>query len=721
MTNPKENAITLEDFQDKKIVLISDEAHHINASTKNAGKQLKLELDTWEDSIRNILHSSSDNLMLEFTATVDLQHEHIAAKYQDKLLYDYNLKQFRENGFSKEVIVRQVDSPPLERMLQAAMLSQYRYKLAADNGLHIKPVILMKSDKIDASKQNQQDFSAMITNLNQQSIEKLHQSCGKDDMLRRACDYFFVEKQIDYRDFIRELQHDFSDDKIINVNDTKEAENHQILLNSLESYHNQIRVIFAVDKLNEGWDVLNLFDIVRLYDKRDSKGDKAGKTTMSEAQLIGRGARYCPFIAPELQDMPKDKRKYDADLTHPLRFLEEIYYHSAHNPRYVDELTKALITTGMLPENERKVMIQVKDSFKSTRFYESHFLYANEQQEHKHDEVMELGYYLETREANFNYPYEISGRITERAILNQDSDAERIIYNKDVAAQDFALKDWNKSLIRRALDNNQFFTFDRLKQYFPHIDATRYFVEVQEYLEKVKVKVRGTATYLSHLNPSQKLDIVQYILQEMQRSIQQGYSEYKGTKDFKPKMIKDLITDKWVTKRIEGEAGKGWNKTTVPEAQKIALANEQWFVFNDNYGTEEEKRFICFVHEHKEQIKARFNEFYLIRNEKFITLYDFDTGKGFEPDFILMLQEKQSQKEVVYQIFIEPKGKHLASDDHWKQEFLLLLEKESRLAVIFEHKDYSIKGLPFYMADATDKKQNQDFTESFNGLLNDAT
>ena len=52
--------------------------------------------------------------------------------------------------------------------------------------------------------------------------------------------------------------------------------------------------------LNEGWDVLNLFDIVRLYDIRDGKTPKtgfvAGKTTNTEKQLIGRGARYYPFV-----------------------------------------------------------------------------------------------------------------------------------------------------------------------------------------------------------------------------------------------------------------------------------------------------------------------------------------------------------------------------------------------------------------------------------------
>ena len=48
-------------------------------------------------------------------------------------------------------------------------------------------------------------------------------------------------------------------------------------MNTLEDQNNETRVVFVVDKLNEGWDVLNLFDIVRLHDTRDAKAGKAGK------------------------------------------------------------------------------------------------------------------------------------------------------------------------------------------------------------------------------------------------------------------------------------------------------------------------------------------------------------------------------------------------------------------------------------------------------------
>ena len=61
--------------------------------------------------------------------------------------------------------------------------------------------------------------------------------------------------------------------------------------------------------LNEGWDVLNLFDIVRLYDTRDGKWVhmqiQAGKTTMGEAQLIGREAKIFPIQLDETEDKYK--------------------------------------------------------------------------------------------------------------------------------------------------------------------------------------------------------------------------------------------------------------------------------------------------------------------------------------------------------------------------------------------------------------------------------
>src|SRR5699024_12373120 len=89
---------------------------------------------------------------------------------------------------------------------------------------------------------------------------------------------------------------------------------------------NLCRVIFAVARLTEGWDVLNLFDIVRLSDDPKVTGNEA--TTMSEAQLIGRGARYYPFL---LEGERSFKRRFADDGKDSL-IMETIHYHSSNEP-----------------------------------------------------------------------------------------------------------------------------------------------------------------------------------------------------------------------------------------------------------------------------------------------------------------------------------------------------------------------------------------------------
>ena len=155
--------------------------------------------------------------------------------------------------------------------------------------------------------------------------------------------------------------------RCISVNEEKEKENQQILLNTLEDRDNHIRTIFAVQKLNEGWDVLNLFDIVSCYCTRDAKKGKPGKTTIAEAQLIGRGARYFPFILPENDD--RFRRKLDGDLGNELRVLEELHYHSINDSKYVSELRTALVEEGMMDEQQISKELTLKASFKETAFY----------------------------------------------------------------------------------------------------------------------------------------------------------------------------------------------------------------------------------------------------------------------------------------------------------------------------------------------------------------
>lgn len=136
------------------------------------------------------------------------------------------------------------------------------------------------------------------------------------------------------------------------------------LLNSLEDKNNHIRAIFTVQRLTEGWDVLNLYDIVRMYEGQNTGGTnkgKSGSATTSEVQLIGRGVRYNPF---KFEDKEINKRKFDNQLNHEMRVLEEFFFHSDNDEKYISDLKNELKREGLLPPNDKILKTyQLKDSF----------------------------------------------------------------------------------------------------------------------------------------------------------------------------------------------------------------------------------------------------------------------------------------------------------------------------------------------------------------------
>ena len=694
MQRPKENAVTIEDFRDFKVIMIADEAHHLNAETKKTLTKGEAEdKASWEGTVSEIFRQHPENMLLEFTATVDLSHEAIRAKYADKILYDYSLRQFREDGYSKDIELRQADLPPEARMMQAMVLSQYRRKVAEAHGLHCKPVILMKSKTIKESADNEAAFTAMVAGLTGEVLDALRAASQGDETLSRAFAFIMDERAMSGADFARELQGDFAPEKVVNVNNPKDLENRQIELNALEDRDNEIRVIFAVDKLNEGWDVLNLFDIVRLYDTRDGKTNKVGKTTMAEAQLIGRGARYFPFMAPEQPDAAREKRKYDSAVDTPLRILEELHYHCSHNPKYIQDIRNALRETGMLDDTARTLRLRLKDSFKQSDLYERDHVWVNDRVRNPRDGVAGLDAYK--IEGSFTYPNLMTGRVTEASAFGGGQLTLKPS-SKEPVSRDFNLADFGRAILGFAMDANDFFHFASLRTYFPQLASAAQFVTSDTYLGGVKVSVRGLPDDLDNLSAQQKLDIAQYVLHQIESGVKRESVEYIGTKDFKPYPIKDRFTDKVLKLRIEGETGLSWTESNVPGLDQIDLSGKDWHAYDDSYGTDQEKHFIKYMHDQETRLRGVYEDFYLLRNEKAVKLYDFDTGRAFEPDFVLFLRKKGQEASTILQLFIEPKGDQLRPQDDWKQDFLGQVKATARLETVFQGRDYTVLGLPFF-------------------------
>lgn len=552
LNTPKENAVTIDDFKDKRVVLMADEAHHINMAAKKCEQPERLTLpwfdsiedwggsDDWETTVMAIFNSNDANVLLEFTATEDFANPAIADKYKNKVLFDYPLKKFREDGYSKDIRILQSDLQPIDRAVQAVILSQFRRKLASSIRQDIKPVVMFKSKTISANKSFHDEFVQTIKHLNVDTLRRIkNNTC--EDMLD-AFTYF--EKQgILLENLVLELQEDFKEENLLLVDGNTITPQKQQQLNSLEAKDNEFRAVFAVDMLNEGWDVLNLYDIVRMYDTRDTKNGVVGKTTNQEAQLIGRGARLMPFTdKPEGQATTnesaveyKTKRKFDGDLGNNLRYLETLHYHCASNSRYIQELNTTLVQTGIISEKSKEIIERMKDGFKKTRLYTDGRVFANNQESRfQNEEVTDIG----TNILNKTFTVRIStGEMQSSEIFSKPSTSETVTLKQHT----YELGEFGRNVLRCALNRFECFKYNVLSEVYPNLKSIKEFIESASYLAKIKVTVYGREDVVNNLTQKQKLFTVVEVLRQIEPMLSTGGIITVGSKRFNSKQFRDVF------------------------------------------------------------------------------------------------------------------------------------------------------------------------------------
>jgi len=606
LNNPRENRLSYEQFEEMSIVILADEAHHLNAGLKKSEKD---ENTSWTFTIEEIQRRALKSSILELTATIDLSNPEIKTKYEDKLLYKYDLKDFRLDGFSKDVLIHQVDSEVENRMLHAVLISQFRKKVASNNGIYLKPVVMFKSKSKVDNESAIEKFNELINSL---TISKLEQVRGiaTEGILKQAIQYF--EKHgISDLDLISELQEDFREERAVLIDSSvKEPEKSKILkwLNTMENFNNEIRAIFSVDMLNEGWDILNLFDIVRLYDTRDGRTDakgvyKPGATTISEIQLIGRGARYNPFVIND--DFSKrDRRKFDDDLINEMRVLEQLHYHSKSNSRYITELKQVLTQSGIFDNHVIEQTMRLKESFKSTRTYTNGKVYVNDPQ------VMKKT--IEDLRSDFSQKEQLSlfgeKDNLQRAPFELEMPTYKIqdteIFKDEVSGEDissaterFTLGNKNYGItdhiIRKAINGNKSFTMEKIAKTFLGVESISAFTNELKNIELVVTgRLKDDRTRL-HFSQDEKLYIVKALLKDIEERTILSEDIFKGG-DFVARDIKDLFSETIIRRYPIGGGEEGKSQITGTDRYQLNLNDDSrnWYAYNDNFGTSEEKSFV---------------------------------------------------------------------------------------------------------------------------------
>ena len=671
MENPKENSISLEDFQNRKIVLLADEADNFNVATRS---QLTTE-GNWEQTIQAIHSQNIKNILLEFTATMDLETPEIEAKYKDKAIFKYELKEFRRDRYSKEIELLRVSSGAKGRVLHALILNLYRQVLAAHHHINLKPVILFKAKRtIAESEHNKALFHQWIENLAVAEIDTLRNAEDIDKVIKQAFAYF-DDCGITSAEIVKRTQENFKPENCISANNDAEKEKNQMLLNSLEDENNPIRAVFAVNKLDRGWDVLNLFDIVRMYDDRNEENNgKIGKTTRAEAQLIGRGARYFPFQITSDQEL--FMRKYDNDQANPLRILETLYYHIIGDSRYVAEIKKALVEVGMSDETSVTKNLILKEEFKKTEFFRTARVVFNKKVPKSYSGVKSL---TDLSVKKTNMVYSLS-ELHSHSISAFD---ETEIKSVATESRDIAMAKIPYHVIRYALTTIPFFRFDSITKYCPNLKSMRQFIEDKDYLGEYEITFRGSKERVENITITDYLHAVQQLLTTIEDEIKSHVVESEGS-EFFYEYLHRIFTDKQITFPKDPDREEG---------QVAFLADKDWYAYNANYGTSEERAFIELFARRFEFFTKKYDDIYVIRNERVVKIVDSE-GRVFEPDFLLYLRKKDD-KQFVYQIFIEPKGAHLKGKDKWKEDFLKELRNQNMVIDIDTDK-YHITGVPFY-------------------------
>lgn len=687
LNTPKENGLTYEDLEKQKLIILADEAHHFSAGTKSKSDQKN---KAWEHVLDRIRQANKANRQLEFTATIDLNNDFIYEKYRDKIIFQYDLKEFQNAGYSKKIARLQANADDDEKMLNAVLLSQYRKRMAIQAGVSdFKPVILFKSNKIDISNASREKFLSIIDKLTAEDLSSFivkQLQITQSSTLRQAYTYY---QSIDMGSLVRELQRDFQPLNTINVNDTRDEgiladPNDLRNLNTLEEPNNPFRVIFAVAKLSEGWDVLNLYDIVRIGEQPITSTQ-----TNSEAQLIGRGARYNPFV---YEGSTSFTRRFDYS-TPELQILESLHYHTINDKKYIDNLTKSFEAMQLQVEDDKDFDIlttTVKESFKKSVVYQYGKLYYNDVEDVPESEYDGL--------AKYGVPVaELPTVNVETATLEATAfDTPQIS-----GMNETRLVKIDDRLVKKAMARNPFFRFNTMKKYMPTLQSVTEFIHDSQWLGQI-TEIQATVSKGSEtvLSRETELLVVEKYLAYIQRMLIMNYKRQRGTNKFIGLPIKEAVQD--YQKRVS----LNYNGTGVHELiQTYDYKNASWFVYNEAIVDKLEHSLIELIQGYIEELQNQYKDVYLIRSDERnsqLKLHEF-AGEvshyaGFLPDFVLYL----ANESYIYQIYIESKGEQLLTQDKWKEDLLTSISPE-RVDVIGENDRVKLYGVKFFVSGDTQK------------------
>lgn len=742
--NISENTNDQEELNKLDLVILADEAHHFNVSTNRKRKKTQTTEDSnpidiehnWEDTLiekvfnKSFEYNNNRNVLLEYTATVP-ENKDVEKKYIDKTIYKFGLKEFMHAKLTKEINLVSFTLNPKEKILYALAFNWMRHKTALKYKIpNFKPVILFRRKTIEESKEDYEYFFEVIENLKLEDLNFLNlnipnesnsSSVHEQGIKRTEQLITLLSNKANRQEFLEYIKNNFKRELnvIITNSKTNKLKKERVdpdmekLLNNLEDPNNNIRAIFTVKRLTEGWDVQNLYDIVRM-DTSQNKGGSTKKipaATIEEKQLIGRAVRFNPY---KFDNQVVRNRQFDDDLDNELRLLEEFFYFTYDDEKgYISDLKSVLSDEGYIDTEKKLVNFQLKKSFINKPFYKSAQLWENMQISGSESEVFLKS--IDQLDKTIELKLPKLSIVEEKLSEDLSSLGSKEIFSDENNVLMLGIKDFERHQIIKAI-------YKQKKSYTELINIfnIKSFdqLHTSSVLAYFKIRVLSKYDNFDSLTNLEKIKILELFFDKVINELTTLHQQKYGEKSFRPiSLAKYFSAPK--QKNIEVDA---------PQDARIfnKISKKPWYVVEtvekDSgkdigfiYGSSEEKAFLKMFDEvFASNISKKFEEFYLLRNEEQFKLYNFKTGKGFMPDFLLFLK---LNKDLIYVVLIEPKGSHLMQNDEEKskEEFLESIDSLFGLngkKLFKDNTGYSLIGLPFFNSD-----QSESFVSKFEKII----
>ena len=199
--------------------------------------------------------------------------------------------------------------------------------------------------------------------------------------------------------------------------------------------------------------------------------------------------------------------------------------------------------------------MSLKTEFKNTKFYKTGFIFLNEQKKYNREDIFSLKSSLieQTHKVSLKTGYTKSsvafGKTTTAAV--------------DKKEKEYKLADFGHHIIRKAINKLDFYKFSNLKVHLPNLKSISEFISSENYLGKVKLDISGLPAQIDNLTPKEKLEASIKVLENIATVIASDKIEYKGSKEFKPFMVKDKITDKVLNFALSDSTDKEFGKSMI--------------------------------------------------------------------------------------------------------------------------------------------------------------